>query len=1168
MRLTAIKLAGFKSFVDPTELKFSTNLSAIVGPNGCGKSNVIDAVRWVMGESSAKQLRGEAMSDVIFNGSSQRKPVGSASVELLFDNSDGRAGGEYASYNEISVRRQVSRDGQSAYYLNGTRCRRKDITDLFLGTGLGPRSYSLIEQGMISQVVEARPEELRHYLEEAAGISRYRERRRETENRIRRTRENLERLNDLRDEVTKQLDKLQRQARAAERYKKLQRERRQRGGNLLALQWREVQAQLENARAEERRVENQRQQAVAQQRSAETELTNLREQQNEAQESFNRVQGELYEVGSKIARAEQSIEHQRDLRERQRKELEQVEASLSELEQHRGLDEARIAGLREALGQAEPQLAAANDRVERARGQAATAEAEWRQLADALREHQQRSSERSQQAEVARARIEHLDEQVARDLDTIDKLRAERARHDAETLRSEHAGQRDKAEQARKRVAEIEQRISELRAELDRQKASVEDTGAQLQARQRGISEDEGRQSSLQAMQEAELRGSDDSLQQWLERQGIDQAPRLAQQIETDPEWTLAVETVLGDFLQAVVTDEPHAHLDDLESLDHASLSLIGPDPVSGAAVDGSLAARVRGAACGVELLSRVRCASDRAQALNSLPSIPAGGSVITPQGDWIGHGWARVNRGAGKGAGILEREQELRRLEDTLQERRRSAAELEERLATERDRQHQLEEQLEQARLEHNQAHHAASSAESAAEQVKSRLETAETRAREIDSELETIRERVESHNESARDKRGELQAYLDAMSELESERERLEQRRQSAEQAYNERRREFNEAEQQRQELAVKVESNRASLESLEQAQERVQQQFDQLQERHRELSAALSGAGEPDAGEQQNLDALLKQRVQVEENLNRARAQLDELAEQSRQAEARRQQAAASAEDLRESGEQARLKLKELELHAEDYARRVGELDLDSDLQTLVEQLPAEADAEAWQQQLDKIDAGIRRLEPVNLAAIQEYEQEQERKSYLDRQDADLQEALQTLENAIARIDRTTRSRFRDTFEQVQHGLGELFPRLFGGGHAYIEMTGEDLLTTGIAIMARPPGKRVSSIHLLSGGEKAMTAVAFVFAIFELNPAPFCMLDEVDAPLDDANVGRFTALVKEMSERVEFVVVTHNKVTMETADQLIGVTMREAGVSRLVTVDLEEAAAMAAG
>jgi chromosome segregation protein len=1159
MRLTAIKLSGFKSFVEPTTIKFPSNLMGVVGPNGCGKSNIIDAVRWVMGESSARQLRGESMSDVIFSGSSARKPVATATVELIFDNADGRAGGEYADYSEISVKRQVSRDGQSAYFLNGTKCRRKDITNLFLGTGLGPRSYAIIEQGMISQIVEARPEELRGFLEEAAGISRYKERRRETENRIRHTRENLERLSDLREEVSKHLDKLKRQANAAERYRKLKARYRGDEARLLALRWRELRVRAEGEEKALREVENHLQQTLARQREAEKELEALRQKQHSASEAVSRVQGELYEVAGEIARIEQAIEHQREIRKRQQSEHADTESQLNELKQHLVLDKAQVTETSGLLARLGPELDEARELE-----QAAIAEVE--RIEQALSDwqqrwqlHQEKASKASSSTELLRQRIEHIDERMSRSAERLKALDDDGGSELIERLESEKA-------ETGERLGGIDENMESVREQADSQRAAIAGLRRDIEALRNELESARARRHERQARIES-LRllnqdgGKAEEVDAWLEERAIDAEARVMSALElNDPKWTRAVETVLAAWLKAVRVGEVEEYLDG--QLPSAGLMLADGREFETRA--GTLAEKVTAAGALGSVLGGVYPAEDLAAAKRLLGSLSEHESVVTPEGIWLGHGWIRQPEADEAGTGLLEREHEIRELAAEIENDAERIAGIEESLSGKREDLETAERNLTETgrRIEEMQRKRAQLQGQASA--VESRLESALRQRQAAAEEREALEKRQQEDTAAVSQARAGLQEAMAAMQVSESEREPLVREKSQLDEQREAARRTRREASEKREALSLKVESSRAGLESLRQSIERMDNQVGQLQSRYLELSEALAQGDEPVRAQQNQRDELLERRLEIEKRLRKARSELEALEAQWRKQDETRQSASAGAEEIRSEQSRRQLELKETQLKAEGIAARIEELD--ATLEALLEELPEGAETEKYQAELESLEQKIRRLEPVNLAAIDEYETESERKEYLDRQQADLEDALETLENAIARIDRDTRTRFRETFEQVNRNMEKLFPRLFGGGHGHLEMVGEDWLSAGVAILARPPGKRIARIHLLSGGEKALTAVSFVFSIFNLNPAPFCLLDEVDAPLDDANVGRFSDMVREMSEQVQFVMVTHNKVTMEVAHQMLGVTMREPGVSRLVSVDLDRAVEMA--
>lgn len=1166
MRLSTIKLSGFKSFVDATTVHMPTNLIGVVGPNGCGKSNIIDAVRWVMGESSPKQLRGESMSDVIFSGSNTRQPVGTATIELIFDNSDGAVQGEYANFNEISVKRQVSRDGQSQYSLNGARCRRRDITDLFLGTGLGVRSYSIIEQGMISKLVEARPEELRVHLEEAAGISKYKERRRETERRIKHTRENLERLHDLREEVDKQLQHLKRQARAAERYKKLKVEQREKQAQLLLLKWQGLEHKSEARREALALQENKLESGIADLRARESEIEAAREQQAGCNDDLNEAQKKLYEVGSEIARIEQMIQHNKDLQSRARREQEEAEAQWREVHEHIALDQVQIEDLRQLLSDLEPQLEAARATSNEAADQLLEAEGALAQWQDQWESFSIQSGEKSQAAEVEKTRIDHLDRQLSSNAQRLKTLEEERIQVDTAELESQLGDLRKQDTELADRGNDLQQQLGVAKSALDDRLEEIRRTEAQLADAAEKVRTGKGRLSSLEALQQSALGQDQESMLDWLASQNMAELPRLAQKIQVQSGWETAVEAALGDSLEAVVVPRLSAQDLALASLESGQVQFVSQQGAdSQATPPDSLASVVNGPAVINELLGKVRLAENLAEAFDLAPHLGAGESVVTREGEWLGQGWLRVSRTEDARHGVLAREKEIKSLyrdiEASQADQDKFGQELDEHRAAFREAQATREEL--QTAADNLIRRHAEVRGQLDARQ--SRIDHLGRRAQRIAEESQSLREQIDSDETHVRGARGRLEESLGEMADLQTRREALEARRTELEGQRKQCREAARTAQAAAHELALSVESKRAARHSTEQALERLSKQRSQLDVRRKELLEQVEISGEPLAALETELKTYLDQRIAADETVAQARKALEQASSGVREHEQARSELDEKVQSEREELERCKLSLQEVKVMAKTLGDQLQATGFTHE--QLAETLPENADETAWEEMLEKLERRIVRLEPVNLAAIKEFEEQSERKEYLDSQDADLREALETLEGAIHKIDRKTRTRFKETFDKVNSGLQALFPRLFGGGHAYLELTDDDLLTTGVAVMARPPGKRVTSIHLLSGGEKALTAVAMVFAIFELNPAPFCMLDEVDAPLDDANVGRFSQLVREMSEQVQFVFVTHNKITMEIAHQLVGVTMREPGVSRLVSVDIAEAEQLAA-
>ena len=1167
MRLKSIKLAGFKSFVDPTTVHFPSNLGAVVGPNGCGKSNIIDAVRWVMGESSAKNLRGEAMTDVIFNGSSSRKPVGQASIELVFDNSDGAITGEYAGYSEISVKRKVTRDSQNIYYLNGGKCRRRDITDIFLGTGLGPRSYAIIEQGMISRLIEAKPEELRVYIEEAAGISKYKERRRDTENRMLRTRENLERLTDICDELERQLARLERQAKAAEKYSEYKEIERKLKSQLQALRYRLLEQKAATKHTAIKQLVLSVEASVTEQVRHDTAIEKYREQYTECGDTFIEVQGRFYGIGTDIARIEQAIGHAEE-RERQIKmDLAQTERDSQEAQEHLSADKMKAEGWQAELLEIEPDLGVIKQAEENSSGTLLDVEEAmhaWQQKWDHFNHN---AAEPKQQAEVQQSRIKYLEQVQQRILERIEKLIDERdslvvgdVKDEIDSLEAELARHTQTIEEKNKQIDEQTESIQTLRDKQYHEANQRDNLRAELHAAK-------GRQASLEALQQAALAQSSESLGEWLESQGLQAYPRLAEKINVDDGWDTAVETVLGPSLKAVYSEQHIAKLSHaIDSFESGELMVLEAGSASSSTPAAeSLLSKISTDVNLQHILQGVYIANSLDEALAKRSELNAGESVVTKDGIWLGANWLKVAKGNDANSGVIVRAQELEVLTETISSLEEGIQGLSENLDNTKLSLQELEHKRETERKnlselnrKHSEAYSFLSAKKAKVEQVIEGRERTERDIKEAKTQLDT-------ESENLADARIKLQAAIEVMEIDTSEREELIAERDSIRSSLEEARQQARHDKDKSHALAMRFQSVKTQLDSILQGIGRLEDQIQRMDERKISLRQSLEENQEPVKENKLELEAHLEKRVEVEQQLAEARRAVEAAEASLRDEEKQRQQVEQVLSGLRSNVEAARLEAQALDVQCDGIKQQLAEngYELDKVLASLDSTVNESELVEA----LDNITQKISRLGPINLAAIDEYKTESERKNYLDAQNADLQEALETLEAAIKKIDKETRTRFKETFDQVNSSLKELFPKVFGGGHAYLELTGEDLLDTGIAIMARPPGKKNSTIHLLSGGEKALTAIALVFSIFRLNPAPFCMLDEVDAPLDDANVARYARLVEEMSLQVQFIFITHNKLAMEMAHQLLGVTMHEPGVSRMVTVDVEEAAELAA-
>jgi chromosome segregation protein len=1166
MRLTKLKIAGFKSFVDPTTVTFPSSLTGVVGPNGCGKSNIIDAVRWVMGEISAKHLRGESMADVIFNGSAARKPLGAASVELVFDNSDGKIGGEYAAYNEVALRRAVSRDGTSDYFINGIKVRRKDITQLFLGTGLGTRSYAIIEQGMISRVIEARPDDLRAFLEEAAGISRYKERRRETENRIGHTRENLDRLNDLREEVEKQIRHLQRQAATARRYQTLKEEERKLQAELLALRMQSLDTEAEARDAATATCETAMQAVLADLREVEAEIERIRADQTSKTDALGVIQTRFYEAGSEVTRIEQSIQFARELRQRQRSDLEQAESQVAELTGVLQRDRGQLEALSQELATMVPGLDTAHAQESSASRDLESREqalAAWQQTWEA---HAQAEALSQRETGVERARIEQLEGQQRRLLQQQERQESERAALAQvqpavalETLESRATMARDAGQKA---ATELQELLAEISVTREREREQSQALNALRTRWQTAL----GAQVSTEALQQAALGKVSGKVTEWLKSKSLDRQPRVAQQLRVDRGWERAVETVLGSYLEAVCVDGLDSVTDLLASFDGGHLAVVSMGEAAAVPGDAaSLQAKVQGASVLGSVLSSVYTAETLNEALGRRRRLAAGESVVTRDGIWLGSDWLRISRDADPHTGVIEREETLREIRTQLSLLADEVKDLEHRLELTRQRVRDHEDRRDHFQADVNRLHREHVDRRAELDSAQARNVDAARRMNQLETGLADVRTELERTEADLRAARARMEAAIENLAALEPRRAALEQERDRMRAEVGTARAAALTAQQLARELALQVESRRSSHISLTTTLSRIEKQLENLETRRNELASQLAEGEAPLIAAQSQLEEALRVRAQIEGELQAARIASDELDAQLRERSAAGEQAEQRVDAARSSLDEARLAAQQVRVRRESVAEQLAATNFE--LATLTAQLAEDATVATWESQLEETKGKIERLGQVNLAAIGEFKEQSERKEYLDRQCKDLTDALETLESAMRKIDRETRTRFQDTFDKVNAGLKEKFPRLFGGGHAYLELTGEEGAAAGVSVMARPPGKRNSTISQLSGGEKALTAVALVFAIFDLNPAPFCLLDEVDAPLDENNVGRFCDIVRDMSRNVQFIFITHNKSTMELASQLVGVTMNEPGVSRLVAVDVDEAVRMAA-
>ena len=1142
MRLTQIKLAGFKSFVDVTKIPFNQPLTAIIGPNGCGKSNVIDAVRWVLGESSAKHLRGDSMADVIFNGSSARRPVSVASVELSFDNQQGRLGGQYASYQAIAVKRQVSRDGESNYFLNGQKCRRKDITDLFMGTGLGPRSYAIIEQGTISRLIESKPQELRVFIEEAAGISRYKERRRETENRIRHTRENLERLGDIRQELGRQIDKLAEQAEAARQYRALKQTEREQLAQLEVAKYLELTAQHDKLSLEIEAKTLTQSEGDAGREALSRTLTELTLKLDELECQEQQQVETFYLNGNQIAKLEQEVKHRQQQDAHLKQRIAQDKDKLALLQaQHQALM-LSCEDLNERHSSAQHAHQTLQLQIEILDEQLGEVEL-------SLEQAQEADSQAKQAVNQCQLRLELTKGELKHKQSALTQLSAQ---HQRAAQQLEQLSHQDETANLALQNAQCERlalRVDELKGEID------QGAGAQSQLQEQACQT----QTQVDALSQslAEERGRLAVVERILPKEDPLQGRALWQAIQVSPGWEAAVDLLLDGLLTQRVSDK----LVEDETANATGLAsgfqLCEPQQWTGFSSEVNLS----------PWLSRLTWVDSLSQAKTMLDSLGDDERIITADGYILGKGF--VLQKAEQGSQLVQLKAEQQALASSIED---SVEAIDERRAVLADLNQALDERRE------------------ALAQLNVSLQGTQLERERLMAQVQATQERIAQQSEQQTRLRvlldeqcGEIETLEQILGELTSRRDQDEAQLAELKRAADgkviglaDRRAQHKTLGRERHALAQQSQQLQQSLQAINTEQalsrqqgEQLDRQMSDLRQELTQLQGQLEGQDKSDGKLQTDamaaqLNQALARQAEVQARLDVLRFQQAELQNQADEIGAKQKQQLGKLEHLTQAISALKLRREGIKGQIDSQLAQLNSQEVE--IAQVQQSLDLSVSLSHRQKALERTRAQIEHLGAINLAAIEEFEQQSQRKAYLDSQDADLAKALGSLEEAIRKIDRETKTRFKETFDKVNQDLGVLFPKVFGGGSAYLALTDDDLLETGVTIMARPPGKKNSTIHLLSGGEKALTALSLVFAIFRLNPAPFCMLDEVDAPLDDANVDRFCRLVKEMSQSVQFVYISHNKITMELADQLIGVTMHEPGVSRIVAVDIDEAVALA--
>jgi chromosome segregation protein len=1171
VRLTSIKISGFKSFAEPTTFMLPGQLVGVVGPNGCGKSNIIDGVRWVLGESRASELRGESMQDVIFNGTTTRKASSRASVELIFDNSDHRAGGQWSQFTEIAVKRVLTRDGTSSYYLNNQPVRRRDIQDVFLGTGLGPRAYAIIGQGTISRIIESKPEELRLFLEEAAGVSKYKERRRETENRLADTRENLVRVEDILRELNANLEKLEKQAEIANKYNSLNADVGLKQHQLWFLRREECEREQVQIKTHQDRAKVDLEAKIADLRRIEADLEGIRQSHYLAGDQLNQAQGLLYESTAEVGRLEGEIrfvvsskdrtqERIKQLIEQREHWLEQQEAALQEIESLKDSEASQLEELEILVA-----------RLDEERDLVPALETQWR--------------EAQNKAEIQRTSVVQVQAQIQvlaadqRNIEEQDRQLEQRAERLQDELTSLEPPDQDLLKKFELETKTAQEHLHTAQAQmLELQERVPELDLARTQAQQSSYS-DSSKLSDLSAKHEAlvslqEKVKTDSRLKPWLTKHGLEGLEALWGRVHIEKGWENALEAALRERLSSLEVSKLEMVSSFSKDMPPAKLTFYANNTNPGAPTPTSLSSLKplidlvktkdsQQRALLSEWLQGLFTAPSLDAALSARSALKSGEAIYVAQGHAITSSSVSFYAPDNEQAGLLARAQEIENLDKEIKAQKLISEESKNNLlrleidyknaslqltqtrllfSEKQQLLHDIEvkmlrfsQQAEQTQVRADRLESELTELTESRLALKERRHTSEARFESLDMELSDIQERFANLEQSVMDEENKLSRARDALRQS----ERLQQEAEFAARALVTR----------KSELERTTQSAQTQLSSLQEEERRLNQELAQLSD-----EAAKAG-----------LQQALALKAEREQLLASKRSEYDGLTTSLRTSDESRLLRERELEPLRE-------KITDLQL--KEQAARIGFEQFDEQLRS------AQADLEAvtlsiqqgsvqlggLQSTIDKIQREIASLGAVNLAALEELSTSRERKVFLDSQSADLNEAMNTLEQAIKKIDGETRELLADTFKTVNEHFGRMFPELFGGGNARLMMTGDEILDSGVQVMAQPPGKKNQTIHLLSGGEKALTAIALVFAIFQLNPAPFCLLDEVDAPLDDANTERYSKLVKSMSKETQFLFISHNKIAMEMAEQLIGVTMQEQGVSRIVAVDMEAAVTLA--
>jgi len=1139
-------------------------LVGVVGPNGCGKSNIMDAVRWVLGESKASELRGESMQDVIFNGTTSRKPASRASVELVFDNADHRAGGQWSQFGEIAVKRVLTRDGTSSYYINNQPVRRRDVQDVFLGTGLGPRAYAIIGQGTISRIIESRPEELRLFLEEAAGVSKYKERRRETESRLTDTRENLTRVEDILREINANLEKLTAQAEVAKQYQALQTDVTLRQHQLWFLKRAESEAEQARVKAEAQGALNALESRVADLRHIEAELEIVRQAHYAAGDQVNQAQGLLYEASTEVGR---------------------LEAEIRFVVEGRQRVEQRLATLKEQITQWASRGAEAGTEIESLAELALLSEEKTELLSAQVQEQSQQLPDLEEALRLAQKDASAQRASVAQVRQQIGVLAAEQRNieEQARQLGSRQerlsADQRTLVEPDEARLAELQSQLAQAQQgasaaeaalhglqdampQLDQSRREQQDTVNAESARQADLS---ARLEALKALQEKVK--TDGKLQPWLAKHGLDGLAGLWSRIHIEQGWENALENALRERLGALEVSRLDMVRSFVNDAPPAKLAFYSPPPAPAPLRPATLARlsdllRLSDAgqqAVLADWLEGCFTATSFEEALSKRNELQPGELIFVKSGHAVGACSVSFYAPDSEQAGLLARAQEIENLHKELRAQNLISAESRSALVRAEAAHAQASQRLIELRRDASQSQSRCHELQVETLRLSQLAQQMRTRSAQISADLAELELQLGDLQERRVTAEGRFEELDLELADTQERQAELDEQVIAGERKLIEAREQHRSLERHEQEAVFALRSLHARRDELSRAVETAAQQADSVRAEMQRAEVELERLN--DAAAQGGLQDALALKLERERALGGKRSQYDDLTAKLRASDERRLQLERELDPLRQQITEFQLKEQAARLGLEQYSQLLD--DAQADRQALAASVTqGKVRLTGMQGEIDRLHRDIAALGAVNLVALEELASAVERKNFLAAQSADLNEAMTTLEDAIKKIDAETRDLLAGTFKTVNEHFGKMFPELFGGGNAQLVITGEEILDSGVQVIAQPPGKKNQTIHLLSGGEKALTAIALVFAIFQLNPAPFCLLDEVDAPLDDANTERYAKLVASMSKDTQFLFISHNKIAMEMAQQLIGVTMQEQGVSRIVAVDMEAA------